>query len=45
MLGIAIDDHCFIVLYQHGAIWRPGTHVPLAVARKVAELLEAGFLA
>lgn len=38
-LGIAVDDGCFIVLYPHpNGVWRPGTHVPQAVANRMAEL-------
>lgn len=33
-LGVGIDDHCFVVLYpQEGGGWRPGTHIPEAIAR------------
>ena len=39
-LGIAIDDGCFIVLYPHEGGWRPGKHIPKAVAARMAELLE-----
>lgn len=38
-LGITVDDGCFIVLYPHpNGVWRPGTHVPQAVAERMAEL-------
>jgi len=41
VLGIAIDDGCFVVLYPHGKdAWRPGTHIPRMVAKRIAELLE-----
>jgi hypothetical protein len=38
-LGIAIDDGCFVVLYHHGDSWRPGKHIPKAVAVRISELL------
>ena len=39
-LGIAVDDGCFVVLYPHEGGWRPGKHIPRAVAERMAELLE-----
>jgi hypothetical protein len=36
-LGIGIDDDCLVVLYPFGTSWRPGTHIPRAVAARFAE--------
>ena len=38
-LGISIDDGCFLVLYpKENDTWKPGKHIPLAVAIKLGEL-------
>lgn len=40
-LGVAVDDGCLVVLYPRpGNTWRPGTHIPKAVAIQIAELLK-----
>jgi hypothetical protein len=44
-LGITIDDGCLVVLYPHGDQWRPGTHIPKQVARRIAELVQGGKFA
>jgi len=42
-LGIATDDGCFVVLYPTEAgQWRPGTHIPIPVARLIGELAMDG---
>ncbi len=41
-LGIDIDDGCLVVLYPHCDEWRPGTHIPKLVARRIAELVQTG---
>lgn len=38
VVGLAVDDGCYVVLYQHDGQWRPGTHIPQTVARFIAEL-------
>jgi len=37
-LGIATDDHCFIVLYPHDGQWQTGKYIPVQVARRLGEL-------
>ena len=40
VLGIALDDHCFVVLYpQEDGSWRPGTHIPQQVAQFMAGIV------
>lgn len=39
-LGVAIDDHCYVVLYpQEGGGWHPGTHMPEIVARFLCSIV------
>jgi len=40
-LGLTIDDGCFVVLYPKsgGETWKPGTHIPRAVAERISQLL------
>lgn len=34
VLGVVMDDHCFVVLYpKENGRWEPGTHIPEAIAR------------
>jgi len=39
ILGITVDNGCFVVLYPHEGRWRPGTHIPRAAAERIALLL------
>jgi len=44
-MGIAIDDHCFVVLYPtETGQWRPGKHIPKQVARQIGKLVKQGLL-
>lgn len=38
VVGLTIDDSCYVVLYQHDGGWQPGTHIPMMAAQKIAEL-------
>lgn len=38
-LGVAIDDSCYVVLYPtEDGRWRPGNHIPPAIARLIGRL-------
>lgn len=40
VLGVGIDDHCFVILYpQEDGRWRPGTHIPEAIARFLGSIV------
>lgn len=43
-VGLAVDDGCFVVLYQHENQWKPGSHIPKAAAEQIARLLRENVL-
>ena len=44
-LGIAIDDHCFVVLSPtETGQWRTVKHIPKQVAWQIGELVKKGLL-
>lgn len=43
MLGVTMDDSCYVVLCQQHGVWRPLTHIPPQAAHFLGSLsFEAG---